>query len=152
MRSYAIFCVRVILGLIFGMAGYYKCFIMTPAGHAQRLFLEPYATTWIPTWLLWGSGVTIPVIELVAGWLLVLGWRVRESLVALGIVLVIVTYGHLLKEPLFSFSGHVIPRLALLVFVAMVPRDEDRLSLDYWLRRGRRAATKGVSSAPGTSR
>jgi hypothetical protein len=43
--------------------------------------------------------------------------------------------GHLLKDPLYSFSGHVIPRLALIVFVAMLPRDEDRLSLDYWLRR-----------------
>jgi hypothetical protein len=72
-------------------------------------------------------------VELIAGWLLVVGWRVRESLVALGLVLVIATYGHLLKEPLFSFSGHVIPRPALLVFVAMDPSDEDRPSLDWWL-------------------
>jgi thiosulfate dehydrogenase (quinone) large subunit len=135
MRSYGIFCVRVILGLIFGMAGYYKCFIMTPAGHAQRLFIEPYAATWIPAWLLWATGVTIPIVELIAGWILVVGWRVRESLVALGLVLVIVTYGHLLKEPLFSFSGHVIPRLALLVFLTMIPRDQDRFSVDFWLQR-----------------
>jgi hypothetical protein len=40
----------------------------------------------------------------------------------------------------FSFSGHVIPPLALLVFVAMVPADEDRLSLNWWLTHRRRSA------------
>jgi len=142
MRAWAALCARVVLGLIFGMAGYYKCFVMTPAGHAERLFIQPYADTWIPTWLLWLTGVAIPVVELIAGWLLVVGWRVRESLVALGLVLIIVTYGHLLKEPLYSFSGHVIPRLALLIFIAMLPADDDQLSMDHWLakRRARTAA------------
>lgn len=133
MREWAIFCVRVVLGLIFGMAGFYKCFIMTPAVHAQRLFLIPYDATWIPNWLLWVTGVSIPVVELTAGWLLVVGWRVRESVVALGLVLILVTYGHLLLEPLYSFSGHVIPRLALLVFVALMKAEDDRLSVDYWI-------------------
>jgi hypothetical protein len=32
-------------------------------------------------------------------------------------VLVIVTFGHLLHNALFDFSGHVIPPLALLLFV-----------------------------------
>ena len=126
--------------MIFGMAGFYKCFVLTPVGHAERLFITPYADTWIPIWLLWVTGVTIPVVELVAGWLLVVGWRIRESLVALGLVLILGTYGHLLLEPLYSFSGHVIPRLALLIFVAMLGPENDQLSVDYWLsaRRSRR--------------
>jgi len=84
-------------------------------------------------WLLWTVGLAVPVVELVAGWLVVVGFRTRESLVALGFVLVTVTYGHLLKEPLYSFTGHVIPRLALLVFVALMIGD-DRFSVDHWLR------------------
>lgn len=149
MRWWAVFCARVVLGLIFGMAGFHKCFVMTPVGHAQRLFITPYAETWIPVWLLWVTGVTIPVVELIAGWLLVAGWRVRESLVALGLVLIVVTYGHLLLEPLYSFSGHVIPRVALLVFVAMSAPKDDWLSADYWIasRRSRRTAPHG--GAPG---
>ena len=71
----------------------------------------------------------------VAGALLLLGLRVREALFALGGVLVIVTFGHLLHEPLFNFSGHVIPRLALLLFLLWCPRDDDRYSLDQLLRR-----------------
>lgn len=140
MREWAIFCVRVVLGLIFGMAGFHKCFVMTPAVHAERLFVIPYDATWIPNWLLWITGVAIPVVELIGGWLLVVGWRVRESLIALGLVLILVTYGHLLLEPLYSFSGHVVPRLALLVFVAMMKAEEDRLSVDYWLARRRSRA------------
>ena len=144
MREWAIFCVRVVLGLIFGMAGYYKCFIMTPPVHAERLFLVPYDATWIPNWLLWVTGISIPVIELVAGWLMVVGWRVRESLVALGLVLMLVTYGHLLLEPLYSFSGHVIPRLALLVFVALMKAEDDRLSVDHWITRRNRTRMPSV--------
>lgn len=135
-RAWAIAFARVVLGLIFGMAGYWKCFVLTPPGHVRRFFL-PYADTWIPIWLLWTVGLVIPVVELVAGWLLVAGVRVRESLIALGIVLVTVTYGHLLKEPLYSFTGHVIPRLALLVFVALLS-EEDRFSIDRWWRFRRR--------------
>ena len=137
MRTWAVFCARVILGLIFGMAGWHKVFVMTPAGHAATYFTVPYADSWIPYWMLYAAGVTVPFVELVAGWLLVAGWRVREAMVALGLVLILVTYGHLLAAFLFSFSGHVIPRLALLVFVSMVPRHLDRLSVDAWLARRR---------------
>jgi hypothetical protein len=85
--------------------------------------------------MLYAAGVTVPVVELVAGWLLVIGWRVRDAMVALGLVLILVTYGHLLAEFLFNFSGHVIPRLALLLFVSMAPRAWDRLAVDAWLAR-----------------
>ncbi len=136
MRAWAVAVARIILGLIFGMAGYWKCFVLTPPGHVRRFFL-PYADTWIPLWLLWTIGLIIPVVELVAGWLLVLGFRVRESLLALGVVLLVVTYGHLLKEPLYSFTDHVIPRFGLLAFVALLI-DEDRFSIDGWRRARRR--------------
>jgi uncharacterized membrane protein YphA (DoxX/SURF4 family) len=140
LTAWAVCCARVILGLIFGMAGYWKCFILTPAGHVHRFFL-PYSDTWMPLWLLWTVGSIIPVIELVAGWLLVLGLWVEPALVALGLVLITVTYGHLLKEPLYSFTGHVIPRLALLVFVALMA-SRDVYSIDAW-RRARHSARHG---------
>jgi uncharacterized membrane protein YphA (DoxX/SURF4 family) len=135
LAAWAVLFARMILGLIFGMAGYWKCFVLTLPGHVHRYFL-PYADTWIPVWLLWAVGLMIPPVELTAGWLLVIGLRVRECLIALGFVLVTVTYGHLLKEPLYSFTGHVMPRLALLVFVALMA-DQDQWSIDRWWRRHR---------------
>jgi uncharacterized membrane protein YphA (DoxX/SURF4 family) len=132
-RAWAILFARGVLGLIFFMAGVYKVFVLTPVGHAHKWFVDPYADTFLPTWSLWLTGLTIPVVELVAGVLLLVGWRVREALVALGFVLLIVTFGHLLKEPLYEFHTHVIPRLALLLFVLMLPREADHFSVDGWL-------------------
>ena len=76
-------------------------------------------------------------VELVAGGLVLLGLRTHEALVSLGFVLAIVTFGHLLKEPLYEFHTHVIPRLALLLFIFLLPREDDRFSLDYLLKRSK---------------
>ena len=82
--------------------------------------------------------------------LLLIGWRVRDALLALGAVLVVVTFGHLLKDPLFPLHEHVIPRLALVLFVLCMPRADDRLSLDIWLSRKKAAgdATPGGQHEP----
>ena len=133
--SWAIFFVRWVLGLIFFMAGWWKTFEMGPLGHARRLFIEPYADTWIPVWLLWASGTVIPVVELVAGALLCLGLRVRAASIALGAILIVVAYGHLLKDPLFDTTHHIFPRLVLLTFVLAAPAERDLLSCDAWLHR-----------------
>lgn len=133
-RAWALLFARGVLGLIFFMAGVYKVFQMGPLGHARTFFIEPYADTFLPAWSLWAAGTIIPIIELVAGALVILGLRTREALVALGGILVIVTFGHLLKEPLYQFHTHVIPRLALLLFVLMLPFEDDRFSLDHLLK------------------
>ncbi|HVS83053.1 MAG TPA: DoxX family protein [Pyrinomonadaceae bacterium] len=133
-RSWAILFARLVLGLIFFMAGFWKVFQLGPLQHARKYFL-PFADTFLPVWSLWAVGVAIPFVELIAGALVILGLRVREALIALGFVLAIVTFGHLLKEPLYEFHTHVIPRLVLLLFVLVLPREDDRFSLDHFLRR-----------------
>src|ERR1044071_4000856 len=133
-RAWAILFARLVLGLIFFMAGVMKVFQLGPLNHARKYFL-PFADTFLPVWSLWATGVVIPFVELIAGALVILGLRVRESLVALGFVLAIVTFGHLLKEPLYEFHTHVIPRLALLLFILLFPRKDDRFSLDYYVAR-----------------
>jgi uncharacterized membrane protein YphA (DoxX/SURF4 family) len=119
----------LVLGLIFFMAGVYKVFQLGPVGHVQKYFL-PFQDTFLPLWSLWAVGFTIPFVELIAGALVMVGWKTRYALIALGIVLAIVTFGHLLKEPLYPFHEHVIPRLALLLFILVMPEEEDRISLD----------------------
>jgi len=131
--AWAIFFARAVLGLIFFMAGVYKVFQLGPTGHVRWLFL-PYQDTFLPTWSLWAVGFTIPFVELIGGALVLLGWRTRAALLALGSVLVVVTFGHLLKEPLYPFHEHVIPRLALLIFVLVMPESSDRLSIDHLIR------------------
>jgi putative oxidoreductase len=137
-RAWAILFARLVLGLIFFMAGVMKVFQLGPLNHARKYFL-PFADTFLPVWSLWAMGVIIPFVELIAGAMVILGLRVREALVALGFVLAVVTFGHLLKEPLYEFHTHVIPRLALLLFILLLPRSNDYFSLDYlvWRRKRR---------------
>ncbi len=141
-RAWALLFARLVLGLIFFMAGEMKVFQMGPLNHARKWFL-PYADTFLPLWSLWAMGVVIPFVELIAGAMVILGLRVREALVALGFVLAVVTFGHLLKEPLYEFHTHVIPRLALLLFIFLLPRADDRFSVDYLLRWMRERSSRG---------
>ena len=129
-RGWALLFARLVLGLIFFMAGVWKVFGLGPLEHARKYFL-PYSDTFLPVWSLWLVGVIIPFIELGAGAPVLVGLRTRAALVALGFVLAVVTFGHLLKEPLYEFHTHVIPRLALLLFILLLPREDDRFSLDY---------------------
>ena len=134
-RAWAILFARLILGFIFFMAGFWKVFGLGAMEHARRLFVEPYIHTFLPRWSLWATGTVVPFVELVAGALLLVGLRIRAGLLALGGVLVLVTFGHLLLEPLYEFHTHVIPRAALLLFLLVMPAVEDRFSVDGWLRR-----------------
>ena len=130
----ALFLTRAVLGLIFLMAGVYKVFSLGPVGHVRRFFL-PYQDTFLPTWSLWAVGLVIPFVELGAGTLVLMGWLRTEAYLALGSVLIVVTFGHLLREPLYAFHEHVIPRLALLLLLLLVPPQADRFSIDELLHR-----------------
>ncbi|MCZ6478593.1 MAG: hypothetical protein O6851_09800 [Gemmatimonadetes bacterium] len=131
------FFARGLLGVLFLMTGGFKVFEMGALEHARLLFVQGYAESWIPVWLLWGLGTLIPFVELVGGVLLLAGFRVREALVALGFLLLVVAYGHLLKEPFFDITTHVFPRAILLLILLAVPRAADVWSVDGWLTRRR---------------
>ena len=123
---------RLVLGLVFFQGALWRVFDLGPAEHARRFFVEPYADTFLPEWALWVAGVGVPFAELVGGALVLLGlWRL-PGLLLLGGVLVLVTFGHLVTEPIFAFDAHVMPRLFLLIFVLCVPSEWDRFSLDAW--------------------
>jgi len=133
-KAWAVLFARLVLGLIFFMAGVWKVFTLGPVGHAERYFL-PFQHTFLPVWSLWAVGFTIPFVELIAGAMVIAGWKTRYALVGLGAVLAIVTFGHLLEHALYAFHEHVIPRLALLLFLFLMPRETDRFSLDRLLQR-----------------
>ncbi len=139
-RALAALFPRVVLGLIFFQAGLYKVFVQTPVGHAKQWFL-PFADTFLPAWSLWAMGVTIPFVELLGGFLVLVGLSTTTGLAMLGAVLCIVTFGHLLHDPLYAFHEHVFPRLVLTVIVLSLPRAWDRFSVDAWRERSRSPAS-----------
>ena len=131
-RAWGVLFARLVLGLVFFQGALWRVFDLGPAEHARRFFVEPYSETFLPEWALWVAGAGVPFAELIGGALVLLGlWRL-PGLILLGGVLVLVTFGHLVTEPIFAFNAHVIPRLVLLVFVLCVPAEWDRFSVDAW--------------------
>ena len=137
---WSIFTVRWVLGLIFFMAGWWKCFELTRAEHARQYFVVAFEGHWIPQPVLQSLGLTIPYVELVAGALVCLGLFRHLAYLAIAAILVTVTYGHLLLDPLYDTTSHIFPRLVLLVFVWVAPMEHDLISIDAAIRRirGRR--------------
>ena len=127
------FIVRWILGILFTMAGYWKVFVLMPSEHTSRYFVDGFTDSWIPEWLLTALGMSIPVLELAAGLLICIGWRLREALIFVGLLLIITTYGHALLQPLFDIDGHTFTRLALVVFLLLAPPGSDKYTLGAWL-------------------
>lgn len=131
----AVFLARWLLGLIFTMAGWWKVFELTATVHAQRFFVDGFAETWIPEWLLWALGLSIPYLEFGAGLLLLIGFRLKLILGLLGGLLLITTYGHALHEPLFDIDGHTFTRMALILFLLVYGWKDDCTTLDHWFNR-----------------
>lgn len=130
----AAFLVRWLLGILFVMAGTWKVFVLTPAVHAQKMFVEGMAGHWIPDFLLTFFGMTIPFVELAAGIALLLGLYTRLTAFCVGLLLLITTYGHALQQPLFNIDGHTFTRMALVIFLLMIARGSDTiLNMDTWL-------------------
>ena len=134
-RALAILLGRVVLGLIFFMAGWWKVFSLGPLAHAENLFVGPYRDTFLPAWSLWAAGTVVPFVELTCGALVLTGLFRRVAYIGLAAVLALVTFGHLLAEPLYAFHTHVIPRTGLLLFLLVMPAEEDAASLDELLSR-----------------
>ena len=134
-RAWAIFVARTILGVVFFIAGVYKVFMWGPLEHARTLFVEPYSTTFLPVWALWTTGAIVPVLELITGFLVLIGLWTRPSLFVLGAILVLVSFGHLLIQPSTSINAFILPRSALLLIVLVLPAHLDRFSLDGVLAR-----------------
>jgi len=134
-RAWGVLFARLVLGLMFFQAALWRVFELGPVEHARRFFVEPFAESFLPEPLLWIAGTAVPFAELCGGAIVLLGlWRL-PGLCLLGGVLVLVTFGHLVAEPIFAFNAHVIPRLVLVVFLLAVPQDWVRFSLDEWRRR-----------------
>jgi len=134
-HAWAIFAARSILGIVFLVAGIYKVFMWGPLEHARVLFVGPYEQTFLPVWALWLTGSVVPVVELVTGFLVLVGLWTRPSLVILGALLAFVSFGHLLLQPSTSLNAFILPRSGLLLFVLLMPRVADRFSLDALLAR-----------------
>ena len=138
-RQAAVLIVRLVLGFIFLMQGYGKVFTIGVANVHDGFFAETYKDL-LPTFVTYATAYFTSYAELLGGLLLVLGLKRDYALYVLGIVLVIVTFGHGLATPIWDLS-HVMYRLMLLVTLLVVPKSWDAFSVDALLRKNKNDVT-----------
>lgn len=125
--------IRVLLGLIFFMQGFGKVFKFG----LERVydgFFKPTYSEILPDLVLIGTAYYTSFVELVGGFLLILGLFRSYSLYALASVLVIVTFGHGLVEPIWDLSN-VMYRTVLLISLLLLPQQWDKFSLDNMMQK-----------------
>ena len=130
-RNIAVLTARLLLGFIFLMQGYGKVFTIGVESLYNSYFKGTYESL-LPDLLVHGTAYYTSYIELIGGFLLVIGLKRDWALYALASVLVIVTFGHGLEKPIWDLS-HVMPRAIFLIALLILPKEWDRFSLDYFL-------------------
>lgn len=130
------FFTRQLAGWWFFMLGRWKLFELDGGARsvAGRFFVGQYEDTFLPIWSLRAAGWFDPIAEFICGLMLILGVGVRLATWILMGLLVMVTFGHQLKEATYSLSGHVLPAALLLVAVAALAGPRDVLTIDFFLR------------------
>ena len=130
-RKVAVLTIRLLLGFIFFFQGFGKVFKFGLDTVSQNFFIKSYSDL-LPEYLLVFTAYYTSIIELVGGLLLIIGLKRDIALYLLASVLIIVTFGHGLKDPIWDLS-HVMYRAILLVALLLLPKDYDQFSIDYWM-------------------
>ena len=134
-RAAGILFIRCLLGIIFLMQGLGKVFTFT-VPKVYELFFKPFETTFLPGWLIHAAAYYTSYVELIGGFLLIIGLFKRYTLYLLAINLLIVSFGHGLMEPIWDLS-HVIPRALLLAALFVLPAEWDKWNIDSLINKKR---------------
>tara|TARA_R110002073_G_scaffold89852_6_gene212503 strand:- start:23242 stop:23670 length:429 start_codon:yes stop_codon:yes gene_type:complete len=132
-QQVAVLTIRLLLGFIVFFQGFGKVFKFGLDAVYKNFFQASYSEL-LPDFLLLFSAYYTSLIELVGGFLIIVGFKRDLSLYFLASVLVIVTFGHGLKDPIWDLS-HVMYRTILLVSLLLLPKSLDIFSIDYLLNK-----------------
>lgn len=130
-KTIAVLTARLLLGFIFLMQGYGKVFTIGLDKVYNGFFKETYKDL-LPDFITLGTAYFTSYVELIAGFMLVIGFKKNIAYVLLATVLVMVTFGHGLAQPIWDLSN-VMFRAMLLIFLLMVPQSLDKFSLDGFI-------------------
>jgi uncharacterized membrane protein YphA (DoxX/SURF4 family) len=136
-RAAAALFARALLGIIFLMQGYGKIFTYT-VPKLYDMFFKDFEKTFLPKWLIWATAYYTSYIEMICGFLLIIGLFRKCALYLLAIDLLIVSFGHGLLEPIWDLQ-HVIPRAILLLAILLIPTQWDRWNADALVSNTRQA-------------
>lgn len=128
LRAAGLFFIRCLLGIIFFMQGFGKVFVFN-VSKVYTMFFKEFETTFLPGWLIHVTAYYTSYIEMIGGFLLIIGLFKKITLYLLALDLLIVAFGHGLMEPIWDLS-HVMPRAVLLASLFLLPDSWDKWKID----------------------
>ena len=132
MKIPGMFFIRALLGIIFFMQGYGKIFTIG-VSKVYEMFFKVFENTFLPKWLILSAAYYTSYVEMIGGFLLIIGLFRKYAMYLLAIDLLIVSFGHGLMEPIWDLS-HVIPRAILLAALFLLPIEWDKWNVDSLIK------------------
>ena len=132
-KKIALLIIRLLLGFIFFFQGFGKIFKFGVDNVYNNFFAKTYDGI-LPDFLLQGTAYYTSYVEFLGGLLLIIGLKRDYTLYALASVLIIVTFGHGLVEPIWDLS-HVMYRTILLLALLLLPKEWDAYRLDTLMKK-----------------
>ncbi len=120
---------RVFLGMLFLFQGYDAVFRVKVSG-VIGAFDDALTAKGIPIGIIRLGAYFTSYVQLIGGAFLIIGFLKYYVLYFLGLDLLLATFAFGLLKPMWDL-GHVFPRMALLLFLLMIPPFWDVFSVDY---------------------
>lgn len=120
---------RVFLGLLFFFQGFDAVFRIKISGVMQTIE-EPMSRMGVPRFFITAGAYFTSYTELICGALLILGFAKYYAMYLLGLDLIIASIAFGIVKPMWDMQ-YVFPRLALLLFLLIIPSEWDMISVDY---------------------
>lgn len=128
LKGMGMFFIRALLGIIFLMQGYGKVFSFG-VSKVYEMFFKEFENTFLPKWIIIATAYYTSYIEMIGGFLLLIGLFRKYAMYLLAIDLLIVSFGHGLIEPIWDLQ-HVMPRAILLASLFLLPAEWDKWNMD----------------------
>lgn len=132
-KNVGILTMRLILGFLFFWQGYGKVFKFGVDNVYNNFFKSTYQEL-LPDFIVLGTAYFTTFAELIAGFLLIIGLGRDWALYVLAVVLVVVTFGHGMAEPIWDAS-HILVRAVFLIPLLLLPKEWDVYSVDHLIRK-----------------
>ncbi len=132
-NSWAVLLLRVFLGAIFLTQGLNNIIKVGVVTFAQKIYVAPFAESWVPQSLLWIAGVLNPPVQLLGGIALILGFMTRFTSLGIGVFLISIIFGHMIQAPFEDIHDFGVANFIAVLGIIYLESQGNRFSLDYIL-------------------
>ncbi len=130
-EAFALLLLRIFIGAVFFFQGYDKVFRVKISGVADA-FRYDLETRNLPRPLITSAAFFTSYIELIGGFLLVLGLFKLPVLYLLTVDVVVASVAFSIIKPMWNMQ-HVFPRLVILMALLLLPQEWDWFTIDAYL-------------------